>query len=374
MHLVSHMLESVCQKGSGESFMTDISEQQHIANVIQAYQSSNNLDYIRQMLKHCLRCTGLDHTEEELSYLALHGWYDGDSAKMFIIPSATDARRSTCRAHLLRLQTIHDEPIICPISQLVYDLRETHGCGVCRGITIASLRDASDDFGIPNFGDLLRAQIEDDWRHEVSGLMLRYYQNVLIDCIFIELQKGRLCYCPRFHNLTSVEHLGLDCKAEYTHAKQGIMPEAHNIWGQYTQSEENDLNNTFQGQIPSFPVWAFSWTPPNQIIQFREHLPARKSIPTFSKMHIMPQQWALRPKAQEYVVVIATKFKDPFGWADCIDRLIRVVKQTNIMHILPGGVIVGPPHMKWENAALGGIISAWLVNTHVNLNTYWTVH
>jgi len=40
------------------------------------------------------------------------------------------------------------------------------------------------------------------------------------------------------------------------------------------QSEENDLDNTVQGQIPSFPVLYFSWTPPNQILQWQEWLPA----------------------------------------------------------------------------------------------------
>jgi len=96
--------------------------------------------------------------------------------------------------------------------------------------------------------------------------MLGYDQNVLIDSIFIELQNGLLYYHQPFHNPTSVERPGLDCKVEYTNANQGVMREAHNIWVQCTQSEENDLDNTFQGRIPSFPVLHFSWTPPNQIL------------------------------------------------------------------------------------------------------------
>jgi hypothetical protein len=58
---------------------------------------------------------------------------------------------------------------------------------VCRSIKLTSLRDASVDFGIPNFGQLFRTQTEDDWGHEVSGLVLGYDQNVLIDSLFIEL-------------------------------------------------------------------------------------------------------------------------------------------------------------------------------------------
>ena len=215
-------------------------------------------------------------------------------------------------------------------------------------------------------------QIEEDWGHEVSGLMLGYDQNVLIDSIFIPLQNGLLYYHQPFDNPTSVQRLGLDCKVEYTNANQGIMPEAHNIWVQHTQGEENDLNTTFQGRIPSFPVLYFSWTPPNQILQFQECLPAGKAILTFCKRCKKTQQWILCPQAQEYAVVIPTKYKDHHGWADCVDGFIRVVKLMNKMHIVPVGAMVGPAHLVWDNAASGGIDSVWVVNYHVDLDTYWT--
>jgi len=374
MDLVSHVSESIRRMGSGDYFTTDISERLHIAHVEEAYRSTNKVNYVRQMLKHNDHCTGLDYMEETLSYLALQGWYDIDSAKVFNFLSATDKRRSTRRSHLLHLQTIHDKPIIHPISQQLYHLRETHVRGVCRSIKLSSLRDASEDFGIPSCGQLFRVQIEEDWGHEVSGLMLGYDQNVLLDSIFIKLQNGLLYYRQPFHNPTSVERLGLVCKVEYTDANQGIMPQAHNIWVQYTQSEENDLDNTFQGRIPSFPVLYFSWTPPNHILQFQERLPAGKALWTFSKRCQTTQQSVLRPQAQEYAVVIPTKFKDLHVWADCVDGFIRVVKWTNKMHIIPVGAIVGPAHFVWENAASGGIDSVWLGNTHVDLDTYWTVY
>jgi hypothetical protein len=72
--------------GSGDNFPTDISERLPIANVKVAYQSSNEVNYIRQMLKHN------DYMEETLSYLALEGWYDIDRAKVFNLLSATDKR------------------------------------------------------------------------------------------------------------------------------------------------------------------------------------------------------------------------------------------------------------------------------------------
>jgi len=245
---------------------------------------------------------------------------------------------------------------------------------VCRSIELTSLRDASEDFGIPNYRQLFRAQTDEDWGHEVSRLVHGYDQNVLRDSIFSKLHNGLLYYRQPCHNLTSVERLGLDCKVEYTNANQGIMPEADNIWVQYTQSEENDLDDTFQGRFPCFPVLYFSWTPPNQIFHFQEHLSAGNPILTFSKRCKITQQWVLRPQPQEYAVVIPTKYKDLHGWADCVDGFIWGVKQTNKMHIVPVGAIVGPARLVRKNASSGSMDSVWLVNNHVDIDTYWTVY
>jgi len=215
MHLVSHISESIRRIDSGDNFTTDISERLYIAKVKEAYRSSNKVNYIRQMLKHNDWCTGLDYMEETLSYLALEGWNDVDSLKVLNPLSITDKWCSTHKAHVLHLQRIQDKPIIRRVSQQVYHLRETHVRGVCRSIKLTSLRDASEDFGIPNFGQLFRMQIDEDWGHELSGLMLRYDQNVLLDGILIKLQNGLLYYRQPFYNLTSVERLGLDCKVEY---------------------------------------------------------------------------------------------------------------------------------------------------------------
>jgi len=198
-------------------------------------------------------------------------------------------------------------------------VRETHVRGVRRSIKLTSLRDASEDFGIPNFGQLFHSQIEEDWGHEVSGQVLGYDQNALLDSIFIELQNGLSYYRQPFLCHTSVERLGLDCKVDYTDANHGVMPESHYIWVQYRVS---DLDNTVQGRVPSIPVLYSSWTPPNQILQFQELLPTGKTILTFSKRCKKTQQCILRPQVQEYAVVIPTKYKDPHGWADCVDGFI----------------------------------------------------
>jgi hypothetical protein len=50
------------------------------------------------------------------------------------------------------------------------------------------------------------------------------------------------------------------------------------------------------------------------------------------------------------------------------------VKQTNKVNIVPVGAIVGLEYLVRENAALGGMDSVWLVNNHVDSDTYWTLY
>jgi len=160
-------------------------------------------------------------------------------------------------------------------------------------------------------------------------------------------------------------------KLEYTDANQGIMPESHNIWVQYMES---DLHNTFQCHFPSFSVLYFTWTPLNQILQFREHLAAGKTISMFSKRCNKIQQWIIHPQAQEYAVVIPTKYNDLHSWADCVDRFIQIVKPSDKMHFEPVRAIVRLAHLVRENVASDRINTIWLVNNQVDLNTYCTVY
>jgi len=112
------------------------------------------------MLMHNDQCTGREYVEETLSFLALQGWYDIDSERVFNLLSATVKQQSTPGAHLSRLQTIQYEPFIHSVPQQVYYLRETHVCKECRSIKLTSFRDAAEDFGFPNFGQLFHPQIE----------------------------------------------------------------------------------------------------------------------------------------------------------------------------------------------------------------------
>jgi len=283
------------------------------------------------MLKHSERSTSPDCIEEILSYHVLQGWYHINLENVFNLLSAADKWRNTPRAHLSHLQHCQEKPFFHSMSPQVHYLKETNVRGVCRSIKLIPLSDASEDFGIPHFGQLFSSQIEEDWGHEVSGLVLGYDQNVLLENILIKLQNGLSYYGQPFHYPTSVEHVGLVCKVEYTNAYQGIIPESCNIWVQY---RESDLDSTFQGRVPSFPVLYFSWTPPNQILQFLEHLPTGKTILTFSNRCKKTEQWKLHPQVEEYVVVIPTKYKDLHDWAICVDGVIQVVKRTEVMHIV----------------------------------------
>ena len=74
------------------------------------------------------------------------------------------------------------------------------------------------------------------------------------------------------------------------------------------------------------------------------------------------------------MVVIPSKYNDLYGWADCVDRFIWVVKQTYMIHIVPVRAIVGWAHLVRENAAFDRIDRVWLVNNQVDLDIYRTVY
>jgi len=245
-----------------------------------------------------------------MSYLALQGCYDIQCGNVFNLLSATYTQQGTHRAHPLHLWMTQDEPCIHTVSQQVYHSGITHIHGVYNCIGLTWLRDVSKDFRIANFGQLFHMQIPGDRGLKDSGLILRYDQNILIDSIFTKFQNGLLYYCQPFHNPTHVKHLELDCNIDYTNANQGIMPDAHNIWVLYMNSEENYLDNTFEGRIFTFPWIYFNSTPLNQIIQYDEPLPPRKAISTASRRCKKTQQWVLCPQAQEYDVMIPTNYED----------------------------------------------------------------
>jgi hypothetical protein len=73
-------------------------------------------------------------------------------------------------------------------------------------------------------------------------------------------------------------------------------------------------------------------------------------------------------------VAITTNDKDLHGWVDCVDGFIQVVKQTDMMQIVPVRAIVGLVHLVRENAASGTIDGVLLVDNHVDLHTYRTVY
>jgi hypothetical protein len=61
---------------------------------------------------------------------------------------------------------------------------------VCRSINLTSLRDSSEDFVMHIFGQLFRAQLEENCGETVCGIELGYDQNILIDGIYIKHLNG----------------------------------------------------------------------------------------------------------------------------------------------------------------------------------------
>jgi len=59
---------------SADNFTTNTLETLYIDKVTEAYQSTNTVNSIREILKHNNSCTGLDYMPEILSPLALQAY------------------------------------------------------------------------------------------------------------------------------------------------------------------------------------------------------------------------------------------------------------------------------------------------------------
>ena len=85
--------------------------------------------------------------------------------------------------------------------------------------------------------------------------MLEYDQNILLDSIYIKHLNGLSYQRQPFHCPTSVVHVGIDCKVEYTDTNQAILPDMDHS---SVQDADSDIDNTFRGKVLSFPVLYFS--------------------------------------------------------------------------------------------------------------------
>lgn len=224
-----------------------------------------------------------------------------------------------------------------------------------RSIILISLKGASEDYKILNIGQLIHAQNKENRRYEVCGQVLWDDRNILIDPINMNPLNGVLRYCQQFHCPTSVEHLVLNCKVEYSNTNQQIIPQSHHIWVQYMENADHNLDTTFQGWGPSFAVFHISWTAPILILKFQDRLPTGTMLLTLSKSCIKPQKWILCHQAQEYSAVIPIKYIDLHGNMDCINRFIQVVKLADEMHIVSVEAIIKLGHLMRGNARLDRI-------------------
>jgi hypothetical protein len=61
-------------------------------------------------------------------------------------------------------------------------------------VKLQSLPDVASDFEIPNLGKLFRAQIEEDWETEITGLVVGYNLKTLMDEVQMKLHNGLSYY------------------------------------------------------------------------------------------------------------------------------------------------------------------------------------
>jgi len=146
------------------------------------------------------------------------------------------------------------------------------------------------------------------------------------------------------------------------------MSKCHNIWVQYTES---DLDNTFQGRVPSFlyyslagPRWIRSSNFRSACLPENQYRPFLKGQEE-STMDIMSSSSRIYSDDTNKIQRSAW-----LGWL-CW-QIYPDCKTDWYDAYYTFEAIVWPVHLVRQNAASDMIDSIWLVNDHVELDTYWT--
>lgn len=103
MLLPTHIPHYVRYLGSPDNFSTDISELLHIENVKEAYQTTNKVNYEKQIMCWNERRLNLVYMDQTLKFLALNRHYIPESARMVDLchPEGSHLINLTSKAYML---------------------------------------------------------------------------------------------------------------------------------------------------------------------------------------------------------------------------------------------------------------------------------
>ena len=370
MHLLSHYREFITRMGATDNFSTDISELLHISNVKVAYRATNRVTFMPQVLAYNDRHTALDYMHLALRSLALKGWYDKDSAAILNLISTAEKRRSTTRqARQNRILAGEQEPFFVPDLPPPQPYQPSKICAQSQTFKRMSLAQAAATFDIPTLPTLVRHHLHRIWGQDAVSLLWGAGDDFKHEVEVLPHNKVRFV-ANGFHAPLVFARGLLDCSVQnVTSCLYKRPPQV--VWERLDSSDNID---GLRGRRPAFPLLYFSLSPPLKVLDIQDViLKSRGSLKVFSKFIPSLKVSVVRPSTLELAAAVGTGFQHRFGDPEEVDGFIRVVKATG-PHVFAVDRIEGPAHLLPVNRTSTGSGSVWIINNHVDLDTYWDVY
>lgn len=369
MHLLSHYREFISRMGAPDNFSTDISELLHISNVKEAYRASNRVSFMRQVLAHNDRHTALDYMHQTLRWLALQGWHDKDSAAILNLISTAEKRRSTRRAQQNRILAGESEPFFQPELPHLQTYQHSRICAPSPTYKRMSLSQAATIFNIPTLPTLVRHHLYRIWGHDAVSLLWGSGDDFKREVEVVPHNKVRF-FTNRFHTPLDFTSGLLDCSVQnITGCIYKRPPQV--VWERLGADVNDD---GLRGRRPAFPLLYFTLTPPLKVLDIQEVI--RKSggsLNLSSKFIPSLKESVVRPSTLQLAAAVGTSFQHRLGDPEEVDGFIRVVKATG-PHVFAVDQIEGPAHLLPVSRTSTGSGSVWIINSQVDLDTYWDVY
>ena len=397
MHLLSHISESIRRMGSPDNFSTDVSELLHVEMVKEAYRSTNRVNFEEQMLWYNDRYTGLAYMIQTLEYLALRGSFDSDTARTLQLSSRDEPLRST--RHARRRQAAagdasshsgdagshsSDEanlgprprsvprykPIAVPearvrpgIGEL---LRQTVLAGRVQTIKPLSLERAATRFGINDFPAIFRQQIVAIWGPHLTERILGP-DETFAGNVRIGVYNSVANFYQPFQRPLEVQKRFLRCVRSGDGKRPAVT---HNVWVRVSQDRNQDA---FQGRKVCTPLLYFSYTPPRFAAQLRGPDGQRVETEWQRRSARGRKHKVLVPQTLELAVLAGYKCSGSSGNPNRFHGCVEVEIDSRSRFVAEVGSIEGPVQLVEVNETRQSR-KTWIVNNHIDLETYYYVY
>jgi len=339
--------------GSPDNYSTDISELLHVETVKEAYRASNRVEYMEQILLFNDRRTSLAYMVQTLEYLALKGYYRAGSAKILRLQNPQDRRATTRRARRKKSTNAHEAgiKIEAPTARLrrwEEQLPVPHLAGKAK--RLMAIGEAGAQYAIPDLTSCFYDWLLANWGRKIADMTCQ-------DGTPIRVYNAVSHWYRPFQNPEEIERVLLKC-AKKGKKWQSRKSKDHSIW--VRQFVDTGIDS-FQGRKACFPLLYFGYTPPAAHLKY------------FTSPDVVQEQRVSTKEPSElgFAMIQGTKFVNPSSKPDPAHGFVEVEIDQGDQYIAPIGSIEGPVQLVEvdENSA-----RSWLVNSHIDLETYYYVY